>query len=39
VVGSISFPGLYDYKDADIDIVAVSRKGNTWRGSKLVFKD
>gem|GEM_PF-2659505 len=38
VVGSISFPGLYNYKDADIDIVGVSRKGNTWRGSKLVFK-
>jgi len=39
ITTSISFPGLYNYKDADIDIVGVSRKGNTWRGSKLVFKN
>lgn len=36
---SFSFPGLFKYKDADIDFVGVSRKGNTWRGSKLVFTD
>jgi len=37
ITTSISFPGLYNYKDADIDIVGVSRKGNVWRGSKLIF--
>jgi len=37
ITTSISFPGLYNYKDADIDVVGASRKGNVWRGSKLVF--
>jgi len=38
VVGSVSFPPLYEYQKADIDIVGVSRKGDVWKGSKLVFK-
>jgi len=37
VIGSIGLPGIYNYKDADIDIVGVSRKGDVWKGSKLVF--
>lgn len=36
---SIDFPGLFKYKDADIDFIGVTRRNDTWRGSKLVFKD
>ena len=39
VATSFSFPGLFKYKDADIDFVGASRRGSTWRGSKLVFTD
>lgn len=39
VTTSITFPGLYQYTNASIDFVGVSRKGNVWRGSKLVFED
>ncbi|MBS4041563.1 MAG: hypothetical protein KGZ81_13315 [Flavobacteriales bacterium] len=40
ISASFSFPpGLFEYKEADIDFTGLSRKGNLWRGSKLVFKD
>lgn len=36
---SFQFPGLFAYKDADIDFIGATRRENVWRGSKLVFTD
>ncbi|WP_299364818.1 hypothetical protein [Winogradskyella sp.] len=35
----IKIPKLYDYDDVKIDFVGVTRRGDTWKGSRLVYKD
>lgn len=37
--GNLSIPSLYDYDEVMMDFVGVSRKGNTWRGSRLVYTE
>ncbi len=35
----IIIPKLYDYDDVKIDFVGVTRRGSTWKGSRLVYTD
>lgn len=37
--GNLSIPKLYDYDDVMMDFVGVSGRGNTWIGSKLVYRE
>ena len=39
VFGSIVIPKLYDYDDVKMDFVGASRKGNTWKGSRIIYTD
>ncbi|MBS9766203.1 MAG: hypothetical protein KGV44_01530 [Flavobacteriaceae bacterium] len=34
-----SLPNLYSYDKVKIDVYGVARRGNTWKGSRLVYKD
>lgn len=38
-LGFISIPHLYDYDDVKMDFVGASRRGNTWKGSRIVYTD
>ena len=39
VLGNIIIPKLYDYDDVKMDFVGASRRGNTWKGSRIVYTD
>lgn len=39
VLGNIIIPHLYDYNDVKMDFVGASRRGNTWKGSRIVYTD
>lgn len=38
-LGTLSIPKLYDYDEVKMDFVGVTRRGSTWKGSKLVYKE
>ena len=38
-LGNIIIPRLYDYEDVKMDFVGAARKGNTWKGSRIVYTD
>ncbi|WP_159025755.1 hypothetical protein, partial [Aquimarina sp. Aq78] len=38
-LGNIIIPHLYDYDDVKMDFVGASRKGNTWKGSRIIYTD
>ncbi len=38
-LGNIVIPHLYDYDDVKMDFVGASRKGNTWKGSRIIYTD
>ncbi len=35
----VGLPSLYDYDKVKIDVYGVARRGNTWKGSRLVYDD
>lgn len=37
--GFISIPHLYDYENVKMDFVGASRRGNTWKGSRIIYTD
>lgn len=39
VIGAISIPRVYDYSNIQMDFTGLSRRGNEWKGSKLLYKD
>lgn len=39
VFGNIIIPNLYDYDDVKMDFVGASRRGNIWKGSRIVYTD
>jgi hypothetical protein len=38
-LGTLSIPKLYDYDEVKMDFVGVTRKDNTWKGSRLVYTE
>lgn len=38
-LGFIVIPKLYDYDDVKMDFVGASRRGETWKGSRIVYTD
>ena len=38
-LGSVTIPKLYDYSKVKMDFVGATRKGNTWKGSRIVYTD
>jgi len=38
-LGYISIPTLYDYDRVKIDFVGASRKGHSWKGSRIEYSD
>ena len=39
VLGAISIPQLYEYENVSVDFVGVTRRGDEWKGSRLVYID
>ena len=39
VLGAISIPQLYEYENVSVDFVGVTRRGDEWKGSRLVYND
>lgn len=38
-LGSVTIPKLYDYNEVKMDFVGATRRGNTWKGSRIVYTD
>lgn len=39
VLGNVIIPKLYDYDEVKMDFVGASRRGNTWKGSRIIYTD
>ena len=38
-LGHLEIPKTYDYSKAKMDFIGVTRKGNTWKGDRIVYND